>query len=185
MFSNQNISTYDSNSDSYEIVMWEQGEDYTNKDDECESDSPDIFDSSPSSLPPTPRLSLATSSLALSSQEPPPCPFDLPKTSRKKLGRPFKRRYFGNQYTAVKSDDSINTSADTSSHTPTPKKKKFILTLPGRGYTSQIKSQLNLINDLFRRKSLGKLVRKITNSQRNEVTEHRDPCASHQEISVH
>ena len=139
MFSNQDISTYDSNSDSYENVMWEQGEDYSNKDDKCESDSPDIFDSSPSSLPPTPGLSLATSSLALSSQELPPCPFALPRTSRKKLGRPFKRRYFGNQYTAVRSDDSINTSADTSSHTPTPKKKKFILTLPRRGYTSQIK----------------------------------------------
>ena len=90
--------------------MWEQGEDYSNKDDKCESDSPDIFDSSPSSLPPTPGLSLPTSSLALSSQEPPPCPFAMPKTSRKKLGRPFKRRYFGNQYIAVKSDDSINTS---------------------------------------------------------------------------
>ena len=35
MFSNQDISTYDSNSVSYENVMWEQGEDYSNKDDKC------------------------------------------------------------------------------------------------------------------------------------------------------
>ena len=80
-------------SNSESNVMWEHGDD--SQDTEISvSDSDNIPEASMESPPPTPGLSIPTSSLGLSSREPPTSPFPTPgAVFTKKLSTKFELKY--------------------------------------------------------------------------------------------